>query len=266
MQTAALTDPQKILGTLVAKYGPRKRRLREAWIWPLPGFILSLVLIITGMDWYYYGYTQYGPVAAQSWSQTWLAWGLLIAFLTLCLTIWQAFRTHVGISLFQYGIEVKLPRHPKFIKRWDEITGIVSATIQDRFLGYTIRTHHRLTIMLSHGKPITLDDRVGSLLEMATRLKANLYPRLLPGLHARFQFGQALSFGPISIQLKYLGIRERQIPWEHVGRITVLSGHLIVDTDNNTPDHLKKYRVPIYQIPNLELLFQVLQRGLTEQI
>jgi hypothetical protein len=264
VHTDPSTTPQKTLGTLVARYGPRKRRWREAWIWPLPGFILSFALIITGLDWYYYGYTQYGPVAAQSWSQSWLAWGFLIGIFTLLLTIWQIFRTRVMVNLYRYGIETKLPQHPIQALRWEEISGIAVATIQDRMWGITLHIHHRITIQLNQHKPISLDDRIENLLELATRLKANLYPRLLPGLRARFKAGQALSFGPISIHANYIDIREKHIPWELVSRITVVSGHLIVDTHNQKSDHPKNIRVPIHLIPNLELLFQVLQRGLSE--
>ena len=266
MQTAISTDIQKNLGQSVASYGPRRRRWREAWVWPLPGFILAFILVITGLDWYYYGYTQYGPIAAQSWSQDWLLWGILIGLVTLFVTAWQVFHARVRVNLFRYGIEVHLPRQASQALRWEDITGIASATIQDSIWGRTLRTRHRLTIYLTKGKPITLDDRVDNLLELTTRLKANLYPRLLPGFRTRFQAGQPLTFGPVSIQSNSILIRKRQIPWEHVYRITVLAGHLVVETRTQESDHSKSLRVPVIQIPNLELLLQVLQRGVNQQL
>jgi hypothetical protein len=266
VQTAISPDIQKILGPSVASYGPRRRRWREAWVWPLPGFILACILIITGLDWYYYGYTQYGPIAAQSWSQDWLFWGILIGLLTIFVTAWQVFRTRVRVNLYRYGIEVHLPRQASQALRWEDITGIASATIQDSVWGRIFRTRHRLTIYLTQGKPIFLDDRVYNLLELTTRLKANLYPRLLPGFRARFKADQQLNFGPLSIQSHSITIRERQIPWEYVYRITVLAGHLVVETRSQESDHPKSTRLPVIQIPNLELLLQVLQQSLNQQI
>ena len=265
MQTAISPDIQKTLGPSVACYGPRRRRWREAWVWPLPGFILACILIITGLDWYYYGYTQYGPIAAQTWSQDWLFWGILIGVITLIVTAWQVFQTRVRVDLFRYGIEVHLPRQASQTLRWEDITGIASTTIQDSIWGRVLRTRHRLIIHLTQGKPITFDDRVDKLLELTTRLKANLYPRLLPGFRTRFQAGQQLTFGPISIQSSSIKIRERQLPWEYVNRITVLAGHLVIETRTEKSEHPKSLRVPVIQIPNLELLLQVLQRGLNQQ-
>jgi hypothetical protein len=266
VQTAISPDIQKNLGPSVASYGPRRRRWREAWVWPFPGFILACILIITGLDWYYYGYTQYGPIAAQAWSQDWLFWGILIGLVTLIVTAWQVFQTRVRVYLFRYGIEVHFPRQASQTLRWEDIAGIASATIQDSIRGHVYRTRHRLTIHLTQGKPITFDDRVDYLLELTTRLKANLYPRLLPGFRTRFQEGQQLTFGPVSIQSSSIKIRERQFPWEHVNRITVLAGHLVIETHTQESEQPKSLRIPVIQIPNLELLFQVLQRGLNQQL
>jgi hypothetical protein len=260
VQTAPSPNTQKILGSSVASYGPRKRRWREACIWPLPGFILALVFIITGLDWYYYGYTQYGPIAAQSWSQNWLAWGILFGVLTLFLSTWQVYRAQVRVNLYQYGIEIKLPLRPTRSLRWEEITGITSVTIQNSIWGRTFRICHQSTLFFTQDKPITLDDRVDKLLELTTRLKANLYPRLLPDLRIRFQSGQVLTFGTISIQLNFIAIHKKQIPWEHINRITILSGYLTVEIRTQVSPDLKNVRIPVIQIPNLELLLQVLQR------
>jgi len=88
---------------------------------------------------------------------------------------------------------------------------------------------------------------------------------LLPGFRARFQAGQQLIFGPVSIQSSFIKIRERQLPWENVNRITVFAGHLVIETRTQESENPKSFRLPAAQIPNLELLFQVLQRGLNQQ-
>jgi hypothetical protein len=266
VETAISTDIQKNLGPSVASYGQRRRRWREAWIWPLPGFILSFILIITGLDWYYYGYTQYGPIAAQSWSQHWLFWGIFIGAITLIISIWQVLRSRIWVNLFQYGISVHLPINSSYSLRWEEITGIASATIQDILLGHILRTHHRLSILLHNGKPIILDDRLDNLLEFTTRLKANLYPRLLPGYRTRFQNGDQLDFGPLSIQSKVLLIRGKELTWDQVNRITVSVGNLIIETQDPRTEHLKNIRIPVTDIPNLELFLQVIQQGMNKSL
>ncbi len=266
MQTDITSGIPNQLGAPVANYGPRRRRWREAWIWPLPGFILSGLLIISGLDWYYYGFTQYGPIAAQAWSQDWLFWGIFSGAITLLITVWQAVRSRLNVILYRYGIEVHLVLKASSSYRWEEITGISSITIQDSLFGKILRTRHLVTIFLVQGDPIRLDDRIGNLLELVTRLKANLYPRLLPGLRSRFQQGQQLAFGPLSIQSHAIYIRGQQIPWDNVSFITVNSGHLLVETLEQGSEQPKKIRISIQQIPNLELLLQVLQRGLSQSL
>ena len=49
-----------------------------------------------------------------------------------------------------------------------------------------------------------------------------------------------------------------QIPWSGVRQITVRAGILIVELENQ-PD----IRLPASQIPNLELLLQLIQQGVT---
>ncbi len=262
MDTVIVTDSPPTLGPLVASYGPWKRRWREAWLWPIPGFILAAILVISGLDWYYYGYSQYGPTAAQSWSQDWLFWGISLGILTLILAAWQAYRARVRVNLYRAGVDINLPGSTHRSLRWEEITGVSNITTQDSIRGHILRTKHQVKIFPVQGRPITLDDRFDNLLELTTRLKANLYPRILPGLRARFKAGQALSFGPITIQANVLSIRGRQLQWASINHITVLSGRLVIAINDQDVTHPKKISLPIQQIPNLELFLQVLQPGL----
>ncbi len=255
------SDTSKIIGQSVAGYGPRKRHFREAWLWPLPGFILAVILIITGLDWFYYGYTKYGPVAASSWSQNWLVAGILICGITLIITSWQFYRSRVSINLYQYGISIKLPGRSIRNHRWEDISGIASATIQEKILGQIIRTRHRCTLFFTQGTSISFDDRVHKITELITRLKANIYPRLLPKLRLQYISGQQLVFGPIGIHINYIDIKEKQIPWDQINRITVNSGHLCIEISNQPAGHTTLHRISIEKIPNLELLFQILLRG-----
>ena len=266
MQTTTTTNNNNTLGRQVASYGPRRRRWREAWVWPIPGYILSIILLITGFDWYHYGYTQYGPVAATFWSQNWLIWGFLIGILTLASTIVLILRSRVRVDIYRYGVEIKLPVRLTHQLRWDKITGISSSTTHEQFLKHTYRSTHRIVITRSNGNPLILDDRISNLVELATRLKANLYPRLLPGLRVQYQNGHPINFGPIEIQKEYLSFKNTKIPWARIRRITVLSGHLVIETFQSKPKQWKSMRVSIQQIPNLELLFQVLDRGSIEQL
>lgn len=261
VQPATSIRNQKILGAPIATYSPRKRQWYELLIWPLPGFIIAIVLIIAGLDWYYYGYTGFGPIAAKLWSWDWLLWGMVIGGFTLMVSAWQVYRSRIKVCLYRYGITIQLPLHKTRTLRWDEINGISSASIHEILLGHSLCIHHQLKILTNQGKSYTFDDRISHLLELTTRLKANLYPRILPKLRIRFKDGHPLIFGPVTIDLHSVKINQKNILWDQVCQMTVINGHLIIMVQHPGVKKPKHHSIPVYQIPNLELLMQLLQQG-----
>lgn len=261
MQPITSIRSHKFLGAPIAVYSPRKRYWFEILTWPLPGFILAIVLIIIGLDWYYYGYTGFGPIAAQIWSWDWLLWGMVIGGFTLVITAWQVYRSRINVYLYRDGITVQFPLQKTQALLWNEINAISSASVHEKLWGHSLRIHHKLKIFTTQGKSYTFDDRIHNLPELTTRLKANLYPRKLSNLRSRFKDGHKLVFGPITIDTFSMKINQKNIPWNQVKKMTVNNGHLIIMMKQSGITKPKHLSMPVYQIPNLELLMQVLQQG-----
>lgn len=200
-----------------------------------------------------HAYAHFGPVAATFWSRPWYLLSLLALFTFSILTLYRIRIARRFVAVHKNGLRLGLS-HTKILS-WEQIAGISTAITQDRFLGLPLHTSHRATLHPNVGKPIPLSPSLQRFPELITRIKASLYPRLLPGLRADFQTGKWLHFGAVSIQSQALRLQGRQIPWTQVKRITVQSGYLVVEVDQSQNRFLTS------QILNLELLLELIDLG-----
>jgi hypothetical protein len=159
------------------------------------------------------------------------------------------------------GLQLSLGR--KQILRWEEIAGVSTEITRYHILGIFSGPRMHGIIFPNTGKPIHLSNAIQNLPELLTILKAKLYPRLLPHLQANLQSGQWLYFGPLAIQHKGIKLliqdmpeQAKTIPWSHVSHVDVNSGFLVVELLDQ-PD----LKLPVSQIPNIELLLQLIQLG-----
>lgn len=246
--------PDQDLGPLVATYHYRPLRKRELLTHALPGVLGVSAPLVYGFARARYAYNHFGPVAAYFWSRPWylLSLAALIVFIFLILYRWMLARRFV--SVHKNGLSMRYPRQTRL--PWRQIAGITTGITQERFLGIPLRIRYRAVIYPNIGKPIKLDDALQDLPECITHIKASLYPRLLPDLESNFQAGQWLHFGPLFLHKGSLRLKDRKIPWTQVQQVTVESGDLMVELRDQT-----RIRQSITQIPNLELILQLIQRG-----
>jgi hypothetical protein len=252
------------------------------------GFALVLVPLVWGINRYYYGYTKYGPAAASSWSQPWMITSALILFFAALLWIRLLQRSRFSVLVYQDGLRIgPAPRAPKPARRgrppvsrvffpahasilpWEAIAGVVLDQVEGAKGHSPLRT---LTLYQKRGKPIRIAEarsawdglaffgppRVQNLSELTTRIKARLYPSLLPRLRNAFLNGQCLRFGPIGVEKSYLHLPARSpIRWIAVRRMTICSGKLVVELGNAGKTG-SVARIPVFRIPNLELLLTLI--------
>jgi len=198
----------------------------------------------------------YGPVAAVAWSWPWYALATVALIPLLLLALHRIRQAHRMVTLHKHGIIIRWTRGRKHKLYWEEIDSLICNTVNHTFLGTPPKTRHLLTIHYRSGKPIRIDDRIPELPELTARIKAKVYPRLLPQLRAAFQTGDPLYFGPVTFHKEFVKIREREILWEQVARMNVIAGNLMVESKSN-----QTYKVAVGKIPNADLLIQLLQEG-----
>jgi hypothetical protein len=248
------TKPEQNLGPLVATYPYRPLRKRDLLTHVLPGILAVSVPLGYGIARARYAYNHFGPVAAAFWSRPWYLLSLLALFVFISLILYRLMLARRFVSIHKNGLHMKYPREKSL--PWRQIAGVTTGITQDHFLGIPLRTHYQAVLYPNIGKPIKLTNALQDLPECITHIKASLYPRLLPDLESNFQAGQWLHFGPLFLHKSSLRLKDRKIPWTQVQHVTVESGDLMVELQDRT-----RIRQSISQIPNLELILQLIQRG-----
>lgn len=261
MQEQQVSQPgnDEDLGIQIAVYRGRGLCRSDVWQFWLPGFGAVLAPLGYGVWRSSYAYMHYGPVAAEFWSRPWY---LLATFSVAVFALLGLYRislsrrlvaVHKNGLLLRQGL-LRVRRLP-----WTDLAGIAAGTVQDRFLGLALRTAHSAILYPGAGRPVRLDGSLQALPELVSRIKASLYPRLLPRMQQAFSAGQWLYFGPIAIQREGLRLDRQRFRWEEIDRVAVQAGYLVVELQ----DRPKKKRVLLSKIPNFELLLQIISQGVT---
>lgn len=248
------------LGAQIAVYHSRPLGWQDVFFILLPGLLGVLAPYGYAVWLYEQSMRQHGPAAAEQWSRVWfwLAWGALFVFiflLTLRLVDLRRFA-----SVHSRGIRVRPGVLRTHSLRWEQISGIALSMTQDVFLGPRGHTHLRAVLYPNLGRPIRLDDRMQNLAELVSRIKASLYPRMLPDMKANFQAGKWLYFGPLAVQANVLRMHHNKITWEQIENLQVKNGYLAVSWKEEQ-EPFRDERIPIAEIPNLELLLQIIREG-----
>jgi hypothetical protein len=251
---------RKPLGGLIRVFRHRPLGWIEALTLILPGGLAVLTPLLYGLRRAHYAAMYFGPIAADHWSRPWYILAGIAFVVFLVLSIYRFRKSRQYIAVYAGGLRLNLAQRGAL--RWEQIAGISTDTVSYHILGISTRSHLRGTIYPNTGEPIHLTNAIQDLPELLTVLKAKLYPRLLPNLQANLNGGQWLHFGQLAIQnrgIKLLNHRPKQdqtIPWSHVTHVDVTSGFLVVELCDRP-----QLKVPVSQIPNIELLIQLIQLG-----
>lgn len=138
--------------------------------------------------------------------------------------------------------------------RWEEMAVIVSNLwrhASEHGLGYT---EHEYTLTKTSGDKLVLDDGLKGVEELAEQIKLAVFARLAPPLAARYQSGEALTFGPVTIQRQNgLQLDGKLYGWDAIQDLKVESGRFQLTLRTG-----KKHEARVSAIPNLELLCQLI--------
>jgi hypothetical protein len=270
--TAFDSDPSgSQLGRLIFAYRPRPTHPAFLWAWGLGGAMIGLAPLGYGGYQAFAIFQKYGPVPALSRSAPWLILGgtLLLVWLSISLYRWA--RAMPGVRLHANGLYIEGRRQRSLA--WDQIDGIAHGVMAPDPGSWGSRSRHlryQAILIPNKGSPVHLrgsgDGKSGlpELPELVSRVKASLYPVLQPELARMFRSGVPLSFGPVRIDRDGIRLRRRRpfpgtlcVPWRHVKRITIHSGYFLVELGDRRGHH----RLPVSQIPNLEILLKIIDQG-----
>jgi len=113
---------------------------------------------------------------------------------------------------------------------------------------------HEFTLTRASGETLILNDGVKSVTAAVDKIKAAVFPRLAPALIQRYQAGEALTFGPVTVQ-QPAGLRlgGQHYAWADILNIQVQNGRFQLSLRSG-----QHTEVRASAIPNIELLGQLI--------
>ena len=241
-------------GRPIATYRKKQLDWSSFWLLTLILAVIVLVPLFYGFYRYYIGYTQFGPAAAIAWSRTWYLLATL-DLLIFCIFLANSLKkSHKIITVHRKGLRIRNRKTLSYA--WDQISGVSFAAVQPYFFGYHLKPRYSANLYMEGKEPIHLDHRIQELQELTYQIKEFIYPQLKHALPKNFQRGDWLEFGPIAIQRERLRVRGTEIDWNRINSLSIQAGYLVVELANQP-----KIQVPVIQIPNIELLLELIRTG-----
>ncbi|MEW6717529.1 MAG: DUF6585 family protein [Chloroflexota bacterium] len=243
------------LGSLIKKFHGRQITRLDVLTLLLPGMLGVLTPLGYGVWRVNYAYTHYGPVAAKAWGQTWFLISCLAALIFLLLSLYRLRLAHQFVAIYQNGLHIQPKPGRKHVLGWKHIKGLIISGTQERFLGITWRVREKATLQLIDDKKITLPSLPGKS-EMLESIKEKLYPHLLESMQMEYRAGNTLSFGQLTFDQHGLHLPHCSMYWKNIQQMHLENGALVIKLNNG-----KQKSIPASQIPNLELLLQLVKQG-----
>lgn len=242
------------LGSLVTSFHVQPLAWRHVLLIFIPLCLVILSLVGYGYWRAIYGYTNYGPVASRAWGQPWFtaATGLTLPLLLYALR--RIHRAKTRVDVHTQGLTVHRPPNRKTSLRWEDIGGLTTTSTKESFLGWKSNPRHKIVIHPKESPPIKLDRRINHLVDLATLLKKQVYPRVLPTYQESFRNGKRVHFGSLTLSKDHLSYGEKDVPWSYVEGITAKDGDLIIQLSPQ-----KRLEIPANRIQNMELLVKFIK-------
>ncbi len=235
------------------------RRQKLSWLgfggFVLIGALITLGPLSYGLYRYYFGYTHYGRIAASTWSQPWYLLALLGIVLFGILVQIAINRSRHFIAVHDNGVHMRTNK--SILIPWVAICGLSHHTIQPNFLKLSLNQTSQAYLFLANGTRIRIDHRYDKFESLLTLIRNAIYPHQHAKYQEDFYSGKWVAFGSnIMVHISAMKIQDRQIPWRNIHRVSIKEGFLVVELAN-----LAQVKIPVINIPNLELLLKIVQAG-----
>jgi len=241
-------------GRPIAIYRHRKTRTSELLLVDLPIALVATGSFFIALYLSFLHYPRYGRVPSILWSRPWYAISFVCLVILAGLLLRHLRLGRQYIAVYRSGLYLNLNHRQAM--HWEDISGVSIDLKENRLLGRTIARRFQAVLFTQQGKKIPIGPGIQNLPDLITHIKAHIYPRLQSALEKSYLGGSWIRFGPISIHRQGFRLNSIEYPWNRVGQIGVQSGYLVVEL--KPP---KKVRLPASQIPNLELLLEMIKTG-----
>ncbi len=227
--------------------------------------ILNIVLIssavflplLLGVWTYISVYLTNGPIPAASWSRQWFILTIIAAICGIILLLSRRFRSRKHVKVYRQAMFIYLSPIRKLYIKWNNISGILTSSSEKTFLGHSINRKLRITIILTNGKIISFGHEINGVQQLIREIKRNVYRRLYPTYLESLHKGNLIQLGSLAFNKTHVIQHHRIIRWENVSDVLLKSGFLFIAINNG-----RQLRWKISEIPNIEIFFSLVSRGI----
>ena len=142
--------------------------------------------------------------------------------------------------------------------RFDEIASIQS-DVSSQSTSRSSYTSHDYTLAKLNGEHVILDDRLNQVGGLAEQIKKPVFAHLWSPLAQRYQSGEALTFGPVTVDRQHgPQLDGKPFAWESIQNVQVHQGQFKIELKDG-----KHHAVRVSKIPNIELLCRLIGANLS---
>jgi hypothetical protein len=238
------------LGAPVAYFRPGARARAVPLILAGVCALAAAVVLAYGLASSATAYIHYGWAVVQGLATTpavLLAFFIIVglAFLAYALVQWNW-----AAAVYEGGIAFRGPGGLRAWP-WSEVTALYAAVTF--VTGLFPRTEHRYTLEHSSGQRASFDDRLRDVTDLGALLGRRIVERYYPPAAARFNAGDPVGLGEVSLDQKGIRVKGLAMAWGQVEGVTVRRGFFEVRGKDGTHTGL-----PVAEIPNLDVLLLLL--------
>ena len=215
----------------------------------LAGVYAIGIAILQGFDRYYH----HGPAVVLRGVLAPIILGLLLTAAAIYTGVYAIRCWRKAAVLFEQGIAIDDINGLESCS-WKNLASFRMAVASRTFVGIPARTDQKYTVIRSDGEHLCFDGGIKNAEALAEKLRAQVLPVLYARLEPEFTSGQGFVFGELEIQKdKGIRLKQKNLPWNALEKTAVQDGELqLLASDPKGRKSI--YRVPVAEIPNLDLL------------
>jgi hypothetical protein len=251
-----MSDTAPSLGQLINVYRPSHRRRVLAWVGLAASLGAGIISASAGGYRWYLATTQYGPAVVGRWSTPWFIAAAAFAGLglTIAILLWRSRRLEVG--LYGAGLTYQRGRR-RLMVPWQDIQRLHASAVRYGIFGLIWGGEMQVRLDLKGGQQVRLTRTLADLPDLVEKIKRNIYPHLLANYTRAFNQGQALEFGPLTLNGDGVARSGRLLPWVDLASADLDRGVLRLTPAQGAS--ARRMRIPAHQIPNFDVCLQLIQ-------
>lgn len=236
------------LGALRASYGPAARSVRATRTVGLICIILGAAALVGGI------------VLALA-RDTGLLCLSVIGLALVVFGLWSVRRSEADASLraalYEEGLLYSAGGAQEAY-RWEDLSEVWQEVISREYrnAGHLRQTTHTYRLVMRDGRRLALDDRLQGIGELGEALQKAALPRLFWDALARYQRGETLAFGKLSLSREGLALGGRTLAWGDLGPVEVGDGQLYIAEAGRSA---RWAELPVHEVPNVFVLLALVQ-------